>query len=226
MRILRRDGPESLALQLLASLVSLVVAGTAGVAFPYLARTALGLPAEAYGLAESAMGAAAVLGSVFVGLTAGRLRLRWLAAVFLGFGLCLLPAGLVFALPLNASVRYGVLLAVFCLCQFGCSVFSTCSITVIQACTPETLMGKVMSLVFTLSMCAQPVGQIVYGALFDRFAGAPHWVLLPSGAVVCLIGLASVPFFAGLERRAPLREAGNKEPADGSREGLSAGKEG
>src|SRR5699024_7805521 len=156
-------------------------------------------------------------GSVFVGLTAGRLRLRWLAAVFLGFGLCLLPAGLVFALPLNASVRYGGLLAMFCLCQFGCSVVSTCSITVIQACTPETLMGKVMSFVFTLSMCAQPVGQIVYGALFDRFAGDPHWVLLPSGAVVCLIGLASVPFFAGLERRAPLREAGNKEPADGSR---------
>ena len=30
-------------------------------------------------------------------------------------------------------------------------------------------MGKVMSYVFTLSMCAQPVGQIVYGALFDRF---------------------------------------------------------
>ena len=38
-------------------------------------------------------------------LTAGRLRLRRLAAVFLGFGLCLLPAGLVFALPLNSSVR-------------------------------------------------------------------------------------------------------------------------
>ena len=216
VRFLRRDRPEILRLLLLAALVSLFVAGTAVVGFPYLVRTALGLPAEAYGLAESAMGAAAVLGSVFVGLT----------AVFLGFGLCLLPAGLVFALPLNASVRYGVLLAMFCLCQFGCSVFSTCSITVIQACTPETLMGKVMSLVFTLSMCAQPVGQIVYGALFDRFAGDPHWVLLPSGAVVCLIGLASVPFFAGLERRAPLREAGNKEPADGSREGLSAGKEG
>ena len=226
VRFLRRDRPEILRLLLLAALVSLFVAGTAVVGFPYLVRTALGLPAEAYGLAESAMGAAAVLGSVFVGLTAGRLRLRWLAAVFLGFGLCLLPAGLVFALPLNASVRYGVLLAMFCLCQFGCSVFSTCSITVIQARTPETLMGKVMSFVFTLSMCAQPVGQIVYGALFDRFAGAPHWVLLPSGAVVCLIGLASVPFFAGLERRAPLREAGNKEPADGSREGLSAGKEG
>ena len=215
VRFLRRDRPEILRLLLLAALVSLFVAGTA-----------VGLPAEAYGLAESAMGAAAVLGSVFVGLTAGRLRLRWLAAVFLGFGLCLLPAGLVFALPLNAAARYGVLLAMFCLCQFGCSVFSTCSITVIQACTPETLMGKVMSLVFTLSMCAQPVGQIVYGALFDRFAGTPHWVLLPSGAVVCLIGLASVPFFVGLERSAPLREAGNKEPADGSREGLSAGKEG
>lgn len=33
-------------------------------------------------------------------------------------------------------------------------------------------MGKVMSCVFTLSMCAQPVGQVVYGALFDCFPTA------------------------------------------------------
>ena len=64
-------------------------------------------------------------------------------------------------------------------------------------------MGKVMSFVFTLSMCAQPVGQIVYGALFDRFSHGPQWVLLPSGILVLLIGLATVPFFRTLEKSVP-----------------------
>ena len=65
-------------------------------------------------------------------------------------------------------------------------------------------MGKVMSYVFTLSMCAQPIGQMVYGALFDRFAGSAYWVLIPSGLIVCLIGLASTDFFAKFEKQASI----------------------
>lgn len=40
-------------------MASLFVAGTAVVGFPYLVRTVLGLSAEHYGVAESAMGIAA-----------------------------------------------------------------------------------------------------------------------------------------------------------------------
>lgn len=62
-------------------------------------------------------------------------------------------------------------------------------------------MGKVMSYVFTLSMCAQPIGQIVYGALFDQFAGNAYWVLIPSGLMVCLIGLTSSGFLTKFEKQ-------------------------
>lgn len=57
---LRREQPGILKLLLLAALVSLFVAGTAVVGFPYLVRTVLGLSAGYYGAAESAMGAAAI----------------------------------------------------------------------------------------------------------------------------------------------------------------------
>lgn len=200
VRFLRHEQPKILKLLLMAALVSLFVAGTAVVGFPFLVRTVLGLSAEYYGAAESAMGVAAILGSVFIGVMANKLRLRWLASALIGFGVCLLPAGLAFILPLGAVGRYAVLLAVFCACQFGCSLFSTASITIIQSRTPAQLMGKIMSCVFTLSMCAQPLGQVVYGALFDMFADAPQWVLLPSGLAVCLIGAASVSFFRSLEK--------------------------
>ena len=43
--------------------------------------------------------------------------------------------------------------------------------------------------VFTLAMCAQPAGQIIYGALFDWFSDSPYFVLIPSGILVCIIGL-------------------------------------
>ena len=199
IHFLRREQPGILKLLLLASLASLFVAGTVVVGFPYLVRTVLGLSAEYYGAAESVMGVAAVMGSLFVGITAQKFRLRWLAFVFMGLGLSLIPTGIAFLLPVGPLGIYIILLVMFSLGQFGCSLFSTYAISVIQARTPEHLMGKIMSYVFTLSMCAQPAGQIFYGALFDWFSDSPYFVLIPSGILVCIIGLLSTQFFKNFE---------------------------
>ena len=196
---LRREQPDILKLLLLAALAGMFVSGTAVVGFPYLVRTVLGLSATYYGAAESAMGAAAILGSLCAGLLGKKLRVRDLSAIFLSFGLSLFPIGLSFLLPVGRMARYGVLLFFFCVCQLGVCIFSTYAITLIQQRTPEQLMGKVMSCVFTLSMCAQPVGQLVYGALFDCFSDSVYWVLIPTGMLICLIAVASRVFFKRME---------------------------
>ena len=99
-----------------------------------------------------------MLGSLWVGLLAARLRPVHLGRAIGAVGLCLLPVGLAFLLPLGTLGRYGVLVAGFCLCQFGCSFFSTYAIAAIQGRTPAGLMGKVMSCVYTISLCASPWG--------------------------------------------------------------------
>lgn len=196
---LRREQPDILKLLLLAALAGMFVSGTAVVGFPYLVRTVLGLSATYYGAAESAMGAAAILGSLCAGLLGKKLRVRDLSAIFLSFGLSLFPIGFSFLLPVGTMTRYGVLLFFFCVCQLGVCIFSTYAITLIQQRTPEQLMGKVMSCVFTLSMCAQPVGQVVYGALFDCFSDSVYWVLIPTGMLICLIAVASRGFLKRME---------------------------
>lgn len=196
---LRREQPDILKLLLLAALAGMFVSGTAVVGFPYLVRTVLGLSATYYGAAESAMGAAAILGSLCAGLMGKKLRVRDLSAIFLSFGLSLFPIGLSFLLPVGRMARYGVLLFFFCVCQLGVCIFSTYAITLIQQRTPKQLMGKVMSCVFTLSMCAQPVGQMVYGALFDCFSDRVYWVLIPTGMLICLIAVASRGFLKRME---------------------------
>ena len=197
LRFLRRERPAILGLLGLSALASMLIAGALVVGFPYLVRTVLGLSARHYGAAESAMGVASIVGGALVTLLAGRLRPRHLAPVFVLVGLCLLPAGAAFLLPLGALARYWVLLVLFCGCQLGCSVFSIYAATLIQSRTPAALMGKVMSCVFTLAMCAQPLGQVLYGALFDRLA--PQWVLLPSGLLLCAVGLFSAGFFRRMD---------------------------
>ena len=196
---LRWEQPDILKLLLLAALAGMFVSGTAVVGFPYLVRTVLGLSATYYGAAESAMGAAAILGSLCAGLLGKKLRVRDMAAIFLSFGLSLFPIGFSFLLPVGRMARYGVLLFFFCVCQLGVCIFSTYAITLIQQRTPKQLMGKVMSCVFTLSMCAQPVGQMVYGALFDCFSDSVYWVLIPTGMLICLIAVASRGFLKRME---------------------------
>ena len=203
IHFLRREQPGILKLLLLAAAVSLFVAGTAVVGFPYVVRTVLGLSAAHYGAAESAMGVASILGSLCVVALAKKMRPRHLVIVLVFFGLCLIPCGIAFLLPLRTFTRYIILLIMFCACQLGCSLFSTYAISMIQERTPEHLMGKVMSYVFTLSLCAQPAGQIIYGALFDRFSDSAYRVLIPSGIIICVIGLASAGFFVQLEAATP-----------------------
>ena len=194
MRFLCRQQPGILKLLLLAAFVSLFVTGTAVIGFPYLVRTVLGLSSNHYGIAESAMGIASVSGSLLVVLLAKKIYSRHLCMVLVSFGICLIPCGIAFILPLKTLSRYLILLIMFCACQLGCSLFSTYAVSLIQSKTPEHLMGKVMSYVFTLSMCAQPAGQIIYGALFDHFSDNVYFVLIPSGLLICLIGLLSRHF--------------------------------
>lgn len=189
LRFLRKDEPAVLRLLLLAACASFFAAGTAVVGFPHLVRNVLGLSAEHYGAAESAMGAAAVLGALAAGLAGKRLKKRELLIAC--FGLSLLLAGPAFLLPINALARYLALTAAFCVGQLVCTMISVLALSEIQQRTPEGLTGKVMALTITFSMCAQPLGQVAYGALFDWAGTAAQLVLLPTGAAVCVLGLAA-----------------------------------
>lgn len=187
LHFLRREERDVLRLLLLAALVSFFAAGAALVGFPYLVREVLGLTAELYGAAESALGAAALLGALAAGVFGPRLRRRQL--LISAFGLSLLPAGAAFLLPLGAIARYLVLTAAFFAGQLCCSLYSVLAVSMIQQRTPEQLTGKVMALTSTIAMCAQPLGQLAYGALFDLVGNEAELILLPTGLALLLLGL-------------------------------------
>ena len=63
-------------------------------------------------------------GSLCVVVLAKKLRVRHLATVLVSFGICLIPCGIAFLLPVSAFTRYLILLVMFCACQLGCSLFS------------------------------------------------------------------------------------------------------
>lgn len=178
-----------LRLLLLAGGLSFCAAGAVFVGLPHLVRNVLGLSAEHYGAAESALAAAAVLGAIAAGILGPKLR-RW-DLLICAFGLALLPAAAAFALPLGSIPAFILLTASFCAGQLVCTLFSVLAVSMIQRRTPEGMTGKVMALSSALSMCSQPLGQLAYGLFFDLAGAAAQLVLLPTAAAIFAAGLAS-----------------------------------
>lgn len=193
-RFLRREQPDVLKLLLLSGAASMFLSGVMVVGYPYLVRTTLGLSSAHYGVAESAAGVAAILGSVAAGFMSAH-GAAWMRRMLGVSGVAVLVAGAGFALGLGGE--FVVLVAAFSLANLACSAFSVCAMTAIQRRTPESMTGKVMAFVYTLSLCAQPLGQLLYGALFDALP--PAWVLIPSGAVVAAAAIVLRGFFSQLD---------------------------
>ncbi len=185
---------------LLTALSRFFVMGITIVGLPFLVRTVLGLNAKYYGAAESALAVATILGSIAAGILAEKLKIHKLSVLLASMGIFIIPAGIVFILPVNAIIKYGVTVVSFCGMQAVISIFSIFAVSLIQQRTPNHLIGKVMAYTSMVTLCVQPIGQIVYGFLFDRFYSAIYFVLIPTGIIVCIVGLSAMSFFKNMER--------------------------
>ena len=185
---------------LLTAFSRFFVMGITIVGLPFLVRTVLGLNAKYYGAAESALAVATILGSIAAGVLAEKLKIHKLSVLLATLGIFIIPAGIVFLLPVNAIIKYGVTVVSFCGMQAVISIFSIFAVSLIQQRTPNHLIGKVMAYTSTVTLCVQPIGQIVYGFLFDRFHSAVYFVLIPTGIIVCIAGLSAMRFFRNMER--------------------------
>ena len=185
---------------LLTALSRFFVMGITIVGLPFLVRTVLGFNPKYYGAAESALAVATILGSIAAGILAEKLKIHKLSVLLASMGIFIIPAGIVFILPVNAIIKYGVTVVSFCGMQTVISIFSIFAVSLIQQRTPNHLIGKVMAYTSMVTLCVQPIGQIVYGFLFDRFYSAIYFVLIPTGIIVCIVGLSAMSFFKNMER--------------------------
>lgn len=198
-RYIFRERTSIAKMLLLVALSGFFAIGVTEIGLPYLVRSVLLLDAKYYGAAESALALAAIAGSTAAGLLAGRLKIRRLSSVLASLGLFILPAGIVFLAPAGSMIQYAVSIVSFCGMQISISIFSVHAVSLIQQRTPDHLIGKVMSYTSAITLCAQPVGQVMYGFLFDRFRNIVSLILIPTAFALCAVGLCSARFFRKME---------------------------
>lgn len=187
-RFLRRERPALLAVLLLLSSLNLFLAGLYTVGLPYLVKVHLGLSDLLYSYSQAALGVGSILGGILPALLGDRMPVRRSYWYLLGVTALLIPMALVLAARSPALAAYGVTLA-SSLAGMACvTAFNVSTLTFFQKSIPTGLLGKVSSFASAISTCALPLGQALYGALFEL--AAPWLVVvfaLTSSAVISLL---------------------------------------
>ena len=169
------------------------------VAMPWLITEILDLePALAnrlYGFAQGALAAGGLVGGIGAGIFADRLDVRKSAKILTACALCVFPMGLTLLLSDSGILNYLVLTVCCFLIMVFSTVFTVQMMSMIQTETPPHLTGKVIAVTLTFSMCSQPLGNALYGILFEACRGFESLVVLFSGTVSLMIAIKARKVF-------------------------------
>lgn len=179
---------------LLACGLNLFLSAMLTVGLPVIITQTLKLESIWYGYAEGALAAGGLLGGLLAGALGSRLKIQKAYQSLFLCTLTLLPMG-ISLIFLSVFSAYLVMTISTMLLTMLSTIFSVQMMAYLQKETPEALAGKVLSCIIALSGCAMPLGQALYGGLFE---------LLPAAAVV--LAAAAVSFIISLLGRQIFRE--------------------
>ena len=193
IRFIRKEKPVIGKSLLVICGINLFLSAMIMVALPYLVTEVLTLEAawanKLYGFAEGALAAGGLAGGISAGIFANKLTIHKSGNLVIACAACVFPISVSLILFSSGIINY----IVITVCCFTIMVFSTIftvqMMSFIQTETPQNLIGKVISVIFTVSMSAQPLGNALYGILFEIGKGFEYAVVLFSGTVSLIIAI-------------------------------------
>ena len=173
--------------------INLFLAAMIIVALPYLVTEVLDIePSQAnrlYGFAQGALAAGGLAGGIGAGVFASKLAIHKSGNLVIACAACVFPIGVSLILFSSAIINY-IVVTVCCFLIMVCStLFTVQMMSFIQTETPQNLIGKVIAVILTVSMCAQPLGNAFYGVLFEICKGCEFLPVLFSGVVSLIIAI-------------------------------------
>lgn len=199
IRFIRRGKPVIGKTLLVVCGINLFLSAMIIVALPYLITEVFDLGAfeanRLYGYAQGALAAGGLTGGIGAGIFSDKLSFQRAGNLITACAVCVFPAALALILCPSGMVNYIVLTICCFIIMVFSTVFTVQMMSFMQAETPQHLIGKVIAVALTFSMCAQPVGNALYGILFEICGGFEYVVVLFSGVVSLLIAISARNIF-------------------------------
>ena len=179
-------------------MVQLVASSLAAIGVPVLTIQNLGLDERMAGIAMGFIGTGGIAGGIINGILSRRIRIQKNHWMILIVALCLIAVGLAFLLSANAVMTFIIFSAIMFVAMAAATVFTIQVMAFFQRVTPPELLGKMMALVMTATVLAQPIGNWIYGILFGRLIDSPWIIIFSAAFLTSLIALWSRKCFKGI----------------------------
>lgn len=206
---IRQEQPIIAKVAVYVAALNLVLSALMIIGLPVLITQKLGFPEQLgnqlYGYCEGAMAAGGLAGGLLAGPLSKKLGLSNSHVLLFLCSFALVPMGLALLLPLSGFASY-LIIVVCCFAAMAVStVFSVQMLAYVQLITPPELIGKIMSLALCLAMCAAPLGQALYGWLFEVMPGQLPLIFFCAALCAGLIAFVSRRSFSQLAPPSPGR---------------------
>lgn len=196
---LKKEKPIFISVIFLVCIFNLVLSAVLIVGLPILISEVLKMPDTLYGFSQSALSLGGLCGGILTAMVAAKLKLKNLYRLLLICSGSVLLMGISLFLEFPAIVSYWIV-TVMCFVAMGVSTMFVVQVyTLVQTQTPSQLVGKIMATLVAVAMCGQPIGQLVYGILFDVFIQDTWIVMFAASIASILISLYSKRIFQKLE---------------------------
>ncbi|WP_142343338.1 MFS transporter [Bacillus cereus] len=186
--------PFILKAMLLAALLNLILTPLFVVGGPIMLRVTMQSSDTMYGIGMGLIDFATILGALSIGFFAKKLQMKTLYNWMLIIALLVMPVALSvtpFILNLGYYPPFILFILSSLLIAMIMTIVSIYVITVVQKKTPNENLGKVMAIITAVSQCMAPIGQVVYGFMFEGFSTKIYLPIFAISFIMILIAIVT-----------------------------------
>ncbi|MBO5247291.1 MAG: MFS transporter [Eubacterium sp.] len=202
-RYMRLEQPLILKFSVLIAAINLILSALMIIGLPVIVTQMLAFDSETanqmYGYAEGVMALGSLCGGMGAGIFAAKMKAGNGYRILFYDALTLIPIGLALLLPLPQMLAYVIIMVSCFVMMFLATLFSVQIMSYLQMIVPTNLLGKVISCAMCIGMCASPLGQAMYGGLFQVLGTNISIVFFVAAIVTAVLSVSMKKSFGKLE---------------------------
>ena len=196
--------PVILKISVVFALSNLLLTSLVLIGLPVIVTQRLSLTQDTanrlYGYAQGAIAGGAVLGGFCAGALSTKLKAKTAPFLLIGCSLCIFGCGIALQMLSAPMAIYAVLVVCCGLLLTLHTIFQIQMVTILQLLTPSHLIGKVISCFICVVMCTNPLGQVIYGFVFEHIGNSVYLPFYITALMMIGTSLITRRTFSGIER--------------------------
>lgn len=185
IRFLRIEKPLFVQICIVIAGLNLFLSPMLTIGIPVIVVDKLHLTDGLLGLTQGMLAVGGILGGLLTVLLDKKLTPQTAYVPLFLCTACSCLMGLGMAIGQSPMIKYIILSVTGLSVTIFTTMFSIQMLAVVQAETPQHLIGKVVACIMTFIMCVQPIGQLLYGFLFECLPSQP--VIIIGASMISLV---------------------------------------